>query len=480
MSKLFFYIILIQGLFLQGSVVALCADTIHLGDSVNWSKVDAIDEKIANENKGSLINKATSEKPLDVFPDIYFEYRIELLNNVSPIKLDYNSDVRKYIDLFTKDRKEGIAKTLGLTKLYFPVFEEYLDKYNLPQELKYLPIIESGLNASAKSSSGAMGLWQLLLNSSKLLGLEVDSYVDERCELYKSTDAACRYLKYLYSVFNDWQLALAAYNGGPGEVRNAIIRSGGKTDFWEIQPWLPEQTKWYVPAFIAAVYIANHYPEHAIIPLKPEFDFSEIDTLNITEAAEFSRISEKLNLPIETIRQLNPSYRLDYIPATEKAQTLVLPSDKITAFLKVENQIYSKKKYIPNYIDITNNAGDTKGLEKRVYTVEQGDFLHKIALSFGCTTENLRAWNKLEKDNLSKGQKLIVWIKPTSETSKNDSTLVPPVNPQIIYYTVKEGDTIWSIAERFHCDSVAELKAMNNISNERNIQPGQTLKIIKK
>jgi membrane-bound lytic murein transglycosylase D len=449
-------------------------------ERTDTTKILNIDKSIVEDKQKNNIEISKNSKSNKIieFPDIYYEYRIENLDKNSPVKLDYNADVRKYIDLYIEKRPEKIAEFLGLKDLYFPIFEEYLDKYNLPLELKYLPIIESGLNPLAQSSSGAMGLWQLLLNSSKLLGLEVSSYKDERCDPYLSTDAACRYLKYLFSVFNDWQLALAAYNGGPGEVRKAIVRSGGKTNFWQIQPYLPEQTKWYVPAFIAVVYLANHAKEHGIAPKPPVINYNSVDTLMIHEELEFSKIVEKIGVPLETLRFLNPCYRRDIIADVNKPQSLVLPSDKIIVFLKIENQIFSRTNDTVNYLDVLSVAGDTAGKTKQFYTVKAGDFLHKIAMQSGCTLENLRAWNNLTNDNLDFGKILIIWTK--GDDRKNETVSPPGKNKsqRYFYYTVKRGDTMWGIANRFKCDSINAIKVTNNLKSDHDLKPGQKLKIL--
>lgn len=432
---------------------------------------------VVHENL-SLNSEKANKPELDVydpvkkvvrFPEMYYEFKIEALDKTSPIKLDYNKDVLKYIDLYLEKRVDKIAEFIGLSELYFPVFEQYLDKYKLPLELKYLAIVESGLDPRAQSPSGAMGLWQLLYNTSKLFGLEVNSYKDERCDPYLSTDAACRYLKYLYGIFNDWQLALAAYNGGPGEVRNAIVRSGGKTNFWQIQPYLPEQTKWYVPAYIAIAYLYNHAHEHGIGVIKPAFNFWQTDTLMINEAVEFSKIHEKTGVSIEQLRFLNPMYKLDKIAETEKAQPLVLPSQKIISFLKSENQIYSRTNDTITYFHKLLRAGDTTGMVKRYVTVGKGDFLHKIAMEQGVTIESIKIWNKLTSDVLQSGQVLVLWMEgKASEIAETE---------KYFYYTVKKGDTMWAIAERFKCDSVGDIKQANNISNEKDLKPGQKLRI---
>lgn len=398
------------------------------------------------------------------FPPLYYEYRIEELSKTTPIRLDYNADVQKYIDLYLDSRVDKLSRYLALKDFYFPIFEAALDRYDLPLELKYLPIVESGLDPLARSPSGAMGLWQLLYPSAKLLGLNITSYKDERCDIYLSTDAACRYLKYLYSLFKDWQLALAAYNGGPGEVRNAIARSGGKTNFWELQPYLSDQTRRYVPAFIAIVYLMNNAAAHGIEPAS--LSFPVVDTLKINHAVEFAKISEKIEIPIQLLRELNPAYRRDFIPASDSPQILVLPSDKILAFLKHEYQIYALSDTV-EYFRHVQATTDTAGKLLIHYTVKPGDFLHKIALEKGCTPESIKAWNQLTSDQLKAGQLLKIWITKSATVPKE----------KYFYYKVKKGDTLYTIAEKFKCDSVNDIKLVNNITDERMLRVGQVLKI---
>jgi hypothetical protein len=264
------------------------------------------EEKYEKRIKSNKNTSNTESTPID----LTYEYRIAKLDKNTPIQLDYNEQVRRYIEIYTGKRAEEYGKMLGQAQYYFPLFEEQLSKYGLPLEFKYLPIIESSLNPLAVSSSGATGLWQFKLTSCPMFDLEVTSYMDDRCDPYKSTIAACKYLKYLYRTFNDWQLVLAAYNGGPGEVRNAIARSNGETGFWKIQSFLPEQTQNYVPAFIAAIYVMNYAPEHDIKMVPPPYTYSETDTVHIKHSVSFEQIASLTSIPVDALTYLNPVYRL--------------------------------------------------------------------------------------------------------------------------------------------------------------------------
>jgi membrane-bound lytic murein transglycosylase D len=357
------------------------------------------------------------EKPGDsipVFPDMVYEYRFAELAKKTPLDLEYNPLVRKYIEIYTIERRLDVSKILGLSKLYFPVFEYYLDKYDLPLELKYLPVVESGLNPMAKSSSGAIGLWQFLYHAGLMFDLEITSYVDERRDVYKSTEAACRYFKYLYQTFHDWHLVLAAYNGGPGVVRNAIERSGGKTNLWSLLPYLPEQTQNYVPAFLAMNYVMNFANEHHIEPAQPPYNFQNIDTLYINYAISFAQIEENIKISVDQLRLLNPRYKLDVIPETGGKQLLVLPHNLIASYLGYENRIQASSAR-------NSQVAQNTKLQKTTYTVGKGDFLHKIAVKFGCNPADIRQWNNLPSDFIAPGQVLIIWTHDTSKEEKGNS-----------------------------------------------------------
>jgi membrane-bound lytic murein transglycosylase D len=346
------------------------------------------------------------------YPDIFYEYRIAQLNKTTPVELDYNETVKKYIENYSINRRDEFARVIGLSELYFPIFDDMLDRYDLPLELKYLTIVESSLNINAKSKSGAVGLWQFLLNTCKLFDLEVTSYIDERRDPYKSTEAACRYLKYLYNTYNDWQLVLSSYNSGPGDIRKAIERSDGKTDYWEIRPYLSEQAQDYVPAFIASLYLMHHYKEHNIKPVPPPFDFNDIDTIWINYPVSFSQITDITGITADELRFLNPVYRRDFIPDLNEPALLILPKDKTGVYIKNESRILGRAGDTDDYNSLVSNAGSTENKTRIIHVVQKGEFIHKIALKYNCTLENIKAWNNLKDSFLYPGQELVIWVDP--------------------------------------------------------------------
>lgn len=339
------------------------------------------------------------------YPDWMYQSRLDDLNKQTPINLDYNTQVQAFINVYTIKRRDHLANIIGRSEMYFPLFEEYLAKYNLPLELKYLAVVESALDPRAKSKSGAMGLWQFLFHASRMFDLKVDTYVDERCDPVKSTDAACKYLQYLYHNLNNWQLALAAYNGGIGVVQKAIERSGGKTDFWELQPYLPAAVKSYVPAFIAVNYVMNNYSRHEVKPTPPIITFNDIDTIYISKSLNFDQISSASGTSIELISWLNPSFTKNFIPANNNPTCVFLPKKNIVSFVKAEKKLESTSG--PKVI--FNPVGDVSGREKKIHRVCKGEFFHKIAINNSCRVSDIIHWNKLKNKQLHPGQSLIIW-----------------------------------------------------------------------
>ena len=395
---------------------------IHLDNIVET--IDGLDALHIFPDTSSIIKRA-NYTGYPTFPDLVYEYKVAAIGKLSPISFDYNEKVKHYIDIYSIERREQVSQILGLADLYFPMFDEILDKYNLPLELKYLAVVESALNPLAVSKSGAVGLWQFKINSSRMFNLTVNSYVDERMDPVKSTEAACQYLQYLYRIFNDWQLALAAYNIGSGPVRNAILRANGETNFWKIYDYLPEAAQNYVPAFIAAAYIMNNAKDHKIVKVTPIISFAKTDTVMVSKPVAFSVLSKELDIPIEIIRFLNPTYRRDYIPELGAPQTLWLPSNKTESFIKKEQIIYNAKVDKPSYQDILTSSGSTDGKIKVQYKVKAGDYLHKIAIAYSCTVDDLLVWNPSADENLSTGELLSIWVDKKTyqkiQTLKTDS-----------------------------------------------------------
>ena len=337
-------------------------------------------------------------------PDSVYIQRLRAL--VSPIQLPYNNIVRGYINRYTDSRYGTISRILGMSQYYFPLIEDELLKEGLPVELRALPIIESALSTTAVSPMGAVGLWQFMPSTGKSYGLEVNSLVDERRDPVRSTQAACRYLKDLYAIYNDWSLAIAAYNCGPGNVNKAIARSGSK-NFWEIYDYLPRETRGYVPAFIGASYAYAYHRQHGIEPTEAPIPLS-VDTVRINKLMHLGQISSTIDLPIETLRQLNPQYKLDIIPATTKPYTLVLPQRYVMQYIAHEPEIQAKDSmYLKEYINPANIDKKRQERSGSVYVVKKGDTLGAIARRYRVTTAQIMRWNNLKSAHkLRIGQRL--------------------------------------------------------------------------
>jgi membrane-bound lytic murein transglycosylase D len=438
-----------------------------------------------NDNPEELNTNGYAVDSIPEFDNLTYIKRFEELNANSPFTLVYNRYIKGYINLYAKRRRKTTAKMLGLAPVYFPIFEENLDKYNMPLELKYLPIIESALNPKAKSRVGAGGLWQFMYRTGKMFDLEVTSYYDERSDVYKSTDAACQYLKSLHKMYDNWNLALAAYNCGPGNVNKAIRRSGGKRTYWEIRNYLPRETRGYVPAFIAVNYVMAYASEHNIYPKTPDVSCFKVDTVTLSDHLSFAQISEYLDLPIEYIEFLNPAYKQNFIPNTSEANTLCLPSDKMGDFLTNEKTIYSLKTendrkdsiaFAQNRPVQTVNKGNAI-----VYKVRSGDVLGTIANRYRCRVSQIKDWNNLHSDRLRVGQKLYLYSK--SSKASPPKKKVTKVKQQLksdgkyMYYTVKPGDNLWDIANKYEGVSVEQIQQLNKAINTKKLKLGTKLKI---
>ena len=329
------------------------------------------------------------------------------------MEMPYNDIVRKFIDTYTGRLRSQVSFMLSACNFYMPIFEEALDAYNLPLELKYLPIIESALNPSAVSRAGASGLWQFMLSTGKLYGLESNSLVDERRDPIKATWAAARYLKDMYDIYKDWNLVIAAYNCGPGNINKAIRRANGKTDYWEIYNYLPRETRGYVPAFIAANYVMTYYCKHNICPMETNIP-QATDTVLVSRNLHFQQIADICHVPLGGIKSLNPQYKRDIVPGDSKPRALRLPTEAISTFLDNQDTIYAhrsdelfKNRRIVASVNRQSKASDNGDLT--YYRIRQGDTLGGIARKFGVSVRQLRRWNNLHNNRIRAGRRLKIY-----------------------------------------------------------------------
>lgn len=344
-----------------------------------------------------------------IVPPNVLKERLHEINTTTPFHLEYNPALERVVNNYIKYRKKYYPALMARAKYYFPIFERYLDEYKIPLEMKYLAIVESALHPKAKSRVGATGLWQFMYGTGKQFKLAVNSYVDERQDPVKSTIAACKYLSYLYNFFNDWDLALAAYNSGPGNVLKAIKRSGGHKNYWNIRSFLPMETAGYVPAFYATMYIFKYADELNIHSKVPQVYSFETDTIQIKKTISFKQISEKTGIDKELLLFLNPQYKINIIPFVKnKNFTVRLPRNKVIDFLDKEQEIYAlaeaqnevREKPLPKYFE----------MDKRIrYRVKSGDYLGKIAKKFGVGVSKIKRWNNMRSTKLRIGQRLYIY-----------------------------------------------------------------------
>jgi membrane-bound lytic murein transglycosylase D len=368
------------------------------------------------------------------------------------------------------------------SQFYFPLFEQQLDNYNIPLEIKYLAIVESALNPRAKSRVGATGLWQFMYGTGKMYNLDVSSYVDERSDPIRSTEAACKYLSKLYDIFNDWDLALAAYNSGPGNVNKAIRRSGGYKNYWNIRKNLPRETAGYVPAFLATMYLFEYAEEHGLTFQKADRPYFVTDTIHVKKTISFEQISKSTGISVEDLETLNPSYKLNIIPKVKgKTYVLRLPKSHIGKFVTHENAIYAMaeeafkkaEKPLPQMVVAENN--------RIRYKVRSGDYLGKIAERYGVGVSQIKRWNGLRSNNLKIGQRLTIYPrksvpKPLVKTTKPKATSTSVVAQGSKVHTVKKGDSLWTISRKYPGISIENLREWNGISGN-NLKPGTKLRL---
>ena len=434
-------------------------------------------------------------------PDSVYIERIKKMNSF--ITLPYNDIVKSYIIKYSEKMPNTIGKILGLCDYYMPQFEEIFSLYDMPEELKAMAVIESAMNPLAVSRVGAKGMWQFMYSTAKIYGLNIDSFVDERLDPVKSAHAAAQYLQDAYEIFGDWNLAIASYNCGAGNVNKAIRRSGGKRAFWDIWPYLPRETRGYVPAFVGALYTMNFYKEHGIKPVAVAMP-EHVDTFQITKMLHLKQVSELTGAPLEELKNLNPQYKHEIIPGNDREYILRVPFRYTNAFLENEDSLYRHKADVyfnPVTIKKIKDGGDG---ERIVYRVKSGDYLGKIASRYGTTVAKIKKWNNLKSNNIRVGQRLILYrggrvpastgsssnaAKSTSAksgTTAKSSTAVKstqssgqkiPEGTPYTVYTVKDGESLYLIAKKFPGVSAQNIMDFNGIGS--NIKPGMKIRIPK-
>ncbi|MCK0178797.1 LysM peptidoglycan-binding domain-containing protein [Flavobacteriaceae bacterium S0862] len=422
------------------------------------------------------IYKSVSELKYDevYYPELptdTLKKRLAELDAKTPFNIEYNASLESVIKSYLKNRRKHLERLMALSEYYFPMFEKELDNYDIPLEIKYLAIVESALKPRAKSRVGATGLWQFMFATGKEFGLDVSSYVDERSDPIMATEAAAKYLARLYRIFGDWDLALAAYNSGPGNVSKAIRRSGGYENYWNIRPHLPRETAGYLPAFLATMYIFEYAQEHGFQPQKPEITYIETDTIKVKQMITLDQVSEITSIPMEMLQFLNPSYKLDIIPfIKDEDYVLRLPRKYVGPFVANEASIYAfaksefdkREKPLPQFFDTNSRVR---------YRVKSGDYLGKIARIYGVRVSQIKQWNGLRSNNLRVGQRLTIYPRkpvsqaPSKSTSSSKKVTIQDTNAKT--YKVKNGDSLWTIAQKFPGVSVDNIKNWNNINSSK-------------
>ncbi len=406
--------------------------------------------------------------------------------------LTYNERIHAFINYFTVKDREYTRMMMRRKNLYFPIFEKYLAKYGLPDELKYLSIIESGLNPRAMSRVRAVGLWQFMSATGRHYGLNNNWYVDDRMDPDKSTDAACRYLRDLYNMFHDWELALAAYNTGPGNVKRAIRRSGYKRpegnlstrlSFWDIYPHLPRETRSYVPQFVAITYAMNYLDEHNFFDEGEEM-LPKYDTVQISKFLNFETFAALTGACVEDLQRLNPSIQRNAIPETSKVYTLFVPEQakinlQVNRLAILDSASKTGKKEL-ELLAKSSEGTTTYSRDRIVYRVRNGDVLGSIAIRHGVKVTDLKRWNNLRSNNIRVGQRLNIFLKGNANassvlaSSKSKTSLSPLPLPNSKTYIVQPGDTLWDISKKFEGLTIEKIKSLNNLNNSK-LQPGQKL-----
>ncbi|MCF8427643.1 MAG: transglycosylase SLT domain-containing protein [Bacteroidia bacterium] len=378
------------------------------------ARIDSNTLKLRNKlypikSAGDLNTYGFNQEDIPVYSDSTYAFRLSLLETEIP--LEYNEQVRAYIDLYANRKRKLVSKVLATSKFYFPIFEEVFDRENVPMELKYLAVIESALNQKAISPVGAAGLWQFMAPTGRMYGLRTDTYIDDRKDIIKSTEAAVKYFQNSYRIYGDWLLVIASYNCGPGNVSKAIRRSGGKRNIWEIMPYLPRETRGYVPAFIAAAYVMNYASEHNLYPSENEDINFHLDTIMVDNRTSIEKLALSLNVSAEEILKYNPSIKRGVIPFNSNGVSLTLPYHLAVKLASIRMDSNFNNQVDHNLIALNKEIQKSTSTNKVVYQVKSGDYLGKIAKKYNVTVADIKKWNKgtIKGNTVYKGQKLKVY-----------------------------------------------------------------------
>lgn len=480
--------------------MATRVDSLWMNELVSLDIYDDLTKDIQTINTDVTVDE---ELPTELL-----KQRLNAMNGKSPFNIEYNQGLENIIKSFLKNRKKSFSRLMALSEYYFPIFEDAFARQNVPLEIKYLAVVESALNPKAVSKMGATGIWQFMYGTGKQYALKIDSYIDERSDPLKATAAASEYMTKMYNVFGDWELVLASYNSGPGNVTKAIRRSGGKTSYWDIRNHLPKETQGYVPAFLATMYLFEYHKEHGINPQRAVVKNFETDTVQIKNQMSFKQIADLLDMPQSQIQLLNPSYKLNVVPFYQgEPHYLRLPKDKIATFVSNEDKIYdyvayqSQNKTLPAQLALKvapkANAKPDRTIDTDVkwYKVKRGDNLGTIAAKYNVNVIDLKKWNNLKTNAVALGRSLKIKseadaviknpkeIKSTLAVEKRSEEAIAAAddkdknNTHPQEYVVAAGDNLGSIAKKFGT-TIADLKELNSLTSN-NIGLGKTLVVAK-
>ena len=501
------YLDSIKATFVQDNI-ASCVDSLWMKELTNLDIYNDISVDIKNIN---IDKKVDFELPTELL-----KARLAIMDAKSPFNIEYNQGLENIIKSFLKNRKKSFERLMAISEFYFPMFEEAMARQNVPLEIKYLAVVESALNPKAVSRVGATGLWQFMFQTGKQYGLNINTYVDDRSDPLKASDAAALYMSNMYKIFGDWDLVLASYNSGPGNVSKAIRRSGGQQNFWNIRKHLPKETQGYVPAFLATMYIYEYHKEHGIVPNRAAIKHFATDTIMVKREISFKQISDLIDIPVSQLQLLNPAYKRDVIPyIVGENHYLRMPNDKVAIYTSNEDKIYAyvnyetskrERSYESRYAskDNSNEATESQIVTKtKFYKIKRGDSLSEIANKFGVTLSELKKWNHIKGTYATRGKTLKIYsydnvvVKPKEEKENAVAeTKKEPVTEEVNHavaetkykeeqvvsfvnttkkHKVRKGDNLSSIADKYNV-SVSDLKKWNNLK-KNTVALGKVLKI---